>query len=65
MTGIQFLEVLKICMEWYDVETISHCARVVKNLEKDIRMMLLQNSQKKLTNIVGVGVNNGYHDFFR
>ena len=52
MTGIQFLEVLKICMEWYDVETIAHCARVVKNLEKDILFEFLpeenQNDLKAL-----------------
>ena len=52
MTGIQFLEVLKICMEWYDVETIAHCARVVKNLEKDMLFEFLpeenQNDLKAL-----------------
>ena len=52
MTDIQFLEVLKICMEWYDVKTIAHCARVVKNLEKDMLFEFLpeenQNDLKAL-----------------
>ena len=52
MTSIQFLEVLKICIEWYDVETIAHCARVVKNLEKDMLFEFLpeenQNDLKAL-----------------
>ena len=52
MTDIQFLEVLKVCMELYDIETIAHCARVVKNLEKDMLFEFLpeenQNDLKAL-----------------
>ena len=52
MTDIQFLEVLKICTEWYDIETIAHCARAVKNLEKDMLFEFLpeenQNDLKAL-----------------
>ena len=48
MRDIQFLEVLKICMKWYDVETIAHCARVVKNLEKDMLVEFLPEEKSRL-----------------
>lgn len=52
MTNAQFAEVLKICTEWYDYETLIHCVRVTQNLRNDMLFQFVpeenQNDLKAL-----------------
>ena len=52
MTNAQFAEVLKICAEWYDYETLIHCVRVTQNLRNDMLFQFVpeenQNDLKAL-----------------
>lgn len=49
MTGVQLLEVVKICEKWYNDDIFFHCARVVRNLEADMLFQFIpQENQNDL-----------------
>lgn len=49
MTGVQLLEVVKICEKWYNNSIFFHCSRVVRNLEADILFQFIpQENQNDL-----------------
>ena len=49
MTGVQLLEVVKICEKWYNDNIFFHCSRVVRNLEADMLFQFIsQENQNDL-----------------
>ena len=49
MTGVQLLEVVKICEKWYNDSIFFHCSRVVRNLEADMLFQFIpQENQNDL-----------------
>ena len=49
MTGVQLLEVVKICEKWYNNSIFFHCSRVVRNLEADMLFQFIpQENQNDL-----------------